>query len=93
MKFLNRSIGPIDGTLKGTVPSDKSRLRNTGNESVLHILQISRTESSPLDPLQSRVQDCGLIFMFIREKYETPSPYRCELNNTSTFLPQCWLWH
>ena len=58
-KWLNISIWLIDGTLTGTTTLGQSGPGNNGNKGVLHILQSSRTEVSPLGGLVS-YQGCSL---------------------------------
>ena len=47
--ILNKSIGPIDKTLKSTTTMGQSGPGSNGNEGVIHTCQISRTGSSPSD--------------------------------------------
>ena len=47
--FLNRSIWPIDRKLTWISTLGQSGPGSNGNKSVLHISEISRNESSPLD--------------------------------------------
>ena len=51
--WLNSSIWPIDGILKGSTTLSQSRPGSNGNEGILHIPQSSKTRASPSDSLVS----------------------------------------
>ena len=70
VKWLNRSIWPIDGSLTGTTTPDRSGLGSNGNKGVLYISQSSRTEASFSDGLVSypgRLLEVG-VFSHERDK-------------------------
>ena len=53
VKWLNSSIGSIDGTLTGITTRDQSGPESNDHEGILHMPQNSRTEASPSDSLVS----------------------------------------
>ena len=58
-------IWPIDINLKGTTTPGRSGPRSNGNEGILHTLQISRTNASPLDTGKCYIQTLDVFFLFL----------------------------